>query len=457
MDRLRSLFRRGEDNGQEYQPLYEDGDPLAPESNEAPEVPFSWIEYGIFLMLGIAALWAWNMFVAAAPYFQFRFQMDDWILQNFQSAIISVYTLTTLSSMAILAGKQDSASYPFRISSALYLTAVVFLLLTISSKAFLDVTATTYFAFLLAMVALAAFACGLLQNGALTLASSFKRPEYLQAIMAGQGIAGVLPSLVQVISILVASSPNTVTEEEAAGPDKGTAAFIYFLTAVVISVVALLSFGPLIHRYNKKIRIRTPETMAEDVTASMTSTEAADFAQRRVVSMTTLFRKLYWLATAVFICFAVTMLFPVFTPKILSVVPPEKGGALLQPAAFVPLAFFFWNIGDLAGRSLSLFISLQHRPVILFIISIARSVFLPLYLLCNINNRGAVVNSDLFYLLLVQLPFGLTNGWLGSNCMMAAGKWVDETEREASGGFMGVCLVAGLSAGSLLSFVVAGI
>ncbi len=71
--------------------------------------------------------------------------------------------------------------------------------------------------------------------------------------------------------------------------------------------------------------------------------------------------------------------------------------------------------------------------------------------------RGAVVNSDLFYLLLVQLPFGLTNGWLASDCMMAAGERVDESEREASGAFMGLCLVAGLTAGSLLSFTAAGI
>ncbi|KAI1431648.1 nucleoside transporter [Xylaria sp. CBS 124048] len=454
MDRLRSLFQKADAGDQEYQPLYEEGRSLEPEGNDDDlDVPFSWVEYGVFLALGIAMLWAWNMFVAAAPYFQFRFQADDWALQNFPSAIISVYTLTTLGSMTVLAHKQHSASYTFRISSALYLTVVVFALLTISSKTFLHVDSTTYLAFVLMMVAFSAVGCGLMQNGALVLASSFKRPEYLQAIMAGQGIAGVLPSLVQVISILVSSRPGIIQETTSTEADKATAAFIYFLTAVIISIVTLFAFGPLVHRHNKKIE----KQAAGRMTASMTSDDEAEDAPRTIVPMTTLFRKLFWVATGVFVCFVVTMLFPVFTPKIMSVTPPENAGALLQPAAFVPLAFFFWNIGDLSGRALALYVSWQHRPVALFVISIVRSVFLPLYFLCNINGHGAVVNSDLFYLLIVQVPFGLSNGWLSSNCMMSAGKWVDESEREASGGFMGLCLVAGLSAGSLLSFFVAGI
>ncbi|KAI2642910.1 nucleoside transporter [Xylaria nigripes] len=453
MDRLRLLFLKGEASGQEYQPLYDDGGSIEHEISDDRETPFSRIEYGIFLMLGVAMLWAWNMFVAAAPYFQFRFQTDEWVLQNFQSAVISVYTLTTLSSMTVLANKQNSASYPFRVSSALYLTIAVFTLLTISCKVFLDVTAKTYLVFVLAMVTLGALACGLMQNGALTLASSFKRPEYLQAIMAGQGIAGVLPSLVQVTSILATSSSDAVRETEKTGFNEATAGFIYFLTAVIVSIVALLAFGPLIHRHKRSIE----NQKAKNTTPSATGGEEVEGAPRRTVSMITLFRKLHLVALGVFLCFTVTMLFPVVTPKIFSVIPPEKGGLLLQPAAFVPLAFFIWNLGDLLGRALALPISLQHRPVVLFVFSILRSAFLPLYLLCNINGRGAVIDSDWFYFLLVQLPFGLTNGWLSSNCMMAAGKLVDESETAASGGFMGLCLVAGLATGSLLSFIISGI
>ena len=85
----------------------------------------------------------------------------------------------------------------------------------------------------------------------------------------------------------------------------------------------------------------------------------------------------------------------------------------------------------------------------------SRVVFIPLYLLCNIHGNGAAVSSDAFYLVVVQFLFGLSNGFLGSTCMMGAGEWVEVDEREAAGGFMGLMLVGGLTVGSLLSFLVA--
>ncbi|CAJ2509917.1 Uu.00g058170.m01.CDS01 [Anthostomella pinea] len=454
MDRIRSLFQKGEDE-QEYQPLSEESQSPEglPGRHAEDGAPFSWVEYGIFALLGVAMLWAWNMFLAAAPYFQLRFQDDQWSLDNFQSAILSVSTVTNLGAMVVLTNVQYSASYPFRINLALYINVAVFALLTVSTATFLDASPSAYLVFLLAMVACTAWAAGLIQNGAFAFASSFGRPEYMQAIMAGQGVAGVLPALVQVISVLVAPPPETDPEAREATPEKGTAAFIYFLTAVVISVVALVAFIPLVRRHNRIVETRMVDHMA----ASMTSIEEAERAARKVVSMATLFRKLHWLAGAVFMCFAVTMFFPVFTPKILSVTQPEGAATLFRPAAFIPLGFFFWNLGDLGGRASSLVLPFRQRPAVLFAVSIARFIFLPLYTLCNIHGQGATVNSDVFYLLVVQFPFGLTNGWLASNCMMAAGEWVDEGEREASGGFMGLCLVAGLAFGSLLSFTAAGI
>jgi equilibrative nucleoside transporter 1/2/3 len=158
-------------------------------------------------------------------------------------------------------------------------------------------------------------------------------------------------------------------------------------------------------------------------------------------------------------CFVVAMFFPVFTAKILSV-HDDNGGGLFSPGAFIPLGFFFWNLGDLSGRVSAVlppFAWLRQRPRVLFAVGLLRWGFLPLYLLCNLHGRGAVVESDLFYLGVVQFPFGLTNGWLGSSAMMAAGEWVAEDEREAAGGFMGMCLVGGLALGSVLSFTAAGL
>lgn len=397
------------------------------------------------------------MFLAAAPYFQIRFSSDEWILQNFQSAITSVSTVTNLLTMAILTNIQSSANYPFRINSGMFLSVGVFGFLSVSTTYFVDVSPTAYLVFLLTMVCFSALAAGLMQNGAFAFAASFDRPEYTQAIMAGQGVAGILPPLAQMVSFLaVPPSPpsSSAADDNDAAREAGAAAFMYFLTAVAVSGVTLVAFVPLVRRHNRLIERR----MSEQLAASVTSIEEAERAARHFVSIPTLFRKLRWVSASVFMCFAVAMFFPVFTSKILSVRDEETDGRLFAPGAFIPLAFFFWNLGDLLGRVATMLpFSLRHRPHALFAISIARILFLPLYLLCNIRGKGAVIQSDLFYLLLIQLPFGLTNGWLGSSAMMAAGEWVGDGEREAAGGFMGTCLVAGLTAGSVLSFTANGI
>ncbi|KAH8848106.1 hypothetical protein MCOR27_009850 [Pyricularia oryzae] len=462
MDRIRSLFARHKPirNEAEYEPLTEDGldrragaeTLLAPE--DGGEVPFSWVEYLIFAMVGVAMLWAWNMFMAAAPYFQMRFRDDPWLLDNFQSAILSTSTFTNLAAMLVLTGMQKSASYPLRINTALIINTCTFALLTISTVYFLNVSPGFYLVFVLVTVALSAWATGMMQNGAFAFAASFGRPEYTQAIMAGQGVAGVLPPIAQVVSVLVFPAPIDDQQQQSSQSGAGNAAFIYFLTAVVVSAAALFSFIPLVRRHNALVEMRLADQMA----ASHASIEEAERAARRVVGPVTLFRKLHFVAGAVFICFALTMFFPVFTTKIVSVRTGKDVSPIFQPQAFIPLAFFFWNMGDLAGRMATILpFSLRHRPATLFGLGVARVLFLPLYLLCNVGGRGAAVNSDLFYLLLVQLPFGLTNGWLGSSAMMAAAEWVDEPEREAAGSFMSLSLVAGLTVGSLLSFTASGV
>lgn len=383
-----------------------------------------------------------NMFLAASPYFASRFTARPSIANTFQSAILTVSTITNLAVTLLLTNLQRAAHYPNRIKLALVVNTAAFALLTLSTSLFRDVGPEVYLAFLLVDVCFAALATGLFQNGAFAFAASFGRPEYTQAIMAGQGVAGVLPSLAQIISVLIIPPGQ---DDDAADDTIGTSAFIYFLTAVAVSIVTLLSFFPLAKRY---------EALAESRKVA-----TAEQPSRKVVGLATLFRKLHWLAGSATICFVVTMFFPVFTVKILSVRPPPRN-RLFDPPVFIPLSFFWWNLGDLVGRMCTMGefnASMRRRPLILFLFGIARLAFLPLYMLCNLHGQGAVVSSDAFYLVLVQLPFGLSNGWLASNAMMAAAENVDETEREAAGGFMGLCLVAGLAIGSVLSFTAAGI
>jgi equilibrative nucleoside transporter 1/2/3 len=71
IDKVRNLFRKSADVEQEYEPIESDASALdeearrpvliLPEEEEGggESEPFSWLEYSIFLLLGIAMLWAW--------------------------------------------------------------------------------------------------------------------------------------------------------------------------------------------------------------------------------------------------------------------------------------------------------------------------------------------------------------------------------------------------------------
>ena len=274
--------------------------------------------------------------------------------------------------------------------------------------------------------------------------------EYTQGVMTGQAVAGVLPCIAQIV--LVYSVPDNIAAGEDAGQESPRSAFAFFLTAAGVSAIALAaSLLVLFRRHGERVG----EGKVKDV---MNGEAENEVVERRFISPWVLLRKLRWLALAVLLDFGITMLvFPVFTQRIQSVRASANAPRLFQPVCFVPLAFLFWNAGDLVGRLSTLVPSLAasvERPRAIFTLAVLRVGFIPLYLLCNIDGRGATVHSDTFYLLIVQFLFGLTNGFVGSICMMGASHWVEADEGEAAGGFMSFMLVGGLTVGSLLSFLI---
>jgi solute carrier family 29 (equilibrative nucleoside transporter), member 1/2/3 len=168
-----------------------------------------------------------------------------------------------------------------------------------------------------------------------------------------------------------------------------------------------------------------------------------------------MWKSLKWPALANFSCLCTSAVSPVFAAKILSVAPIEDAPILLRPEAFIPLAIVLWNIGDLVGSVIAVTSQfLVRRPCWIFILSISRVGFIPLYLLCNIDGKGSFA-GDWFYLIVVQLLFGLSHGWLSGASMMGVPAWVGKEDREEGGAFMGMVLVAGLVAGSVVGLAAA--
>jgi equilibrative nucleoside transporter 1/2/3 len=63
MDRVRKTFGRRASNASEYEPLHDPDEATALDGSSVlegqDEAPFSWMEYSIFAVLGMAMLWAW--------------------------------------------------------------------------------------------------------------------------------------------------------------------------------------------------------------------------------------------------------------------------------------------------------------------------------------------------------------------------------------------------------------
>lgn len=84
-----------------------------------------------------------------------------------------------------------------------------------------------------------------------------------------------------------------------------------------------------------------------------------------------------------------------------------------------------------------------------------RFVFLPLFLFCNIRPDGRALTwvafeSDTAYIMIMML-FSISNGYVGSICMMSGPQLVKGEEALTAANMMVACLGLGLGLGSFLS------
>ena len=178
------------------------------------------------------------------------------------------------------------------------------------------------------------------------------------------------------------------------------------------------------------------------------------------VSFLALLRRLGSPGVAVFLVFFVTLaLFPSTTVHIVSVSRCETNSVFFNQA-FVPFQFLLFNLGDWGGRTLA-----GHIPSRFLVPSdqlglyaAARVMFFPLFLLCNVDgSEFPLVFAADWWPTLFMIAFSLSNGYLSSLAMMTGPAQLSPALAERGGNVMVLLMTAGLSAGSLLSFVVSAV
>lgn len=424
------------------------------------------LEYLTFCIIGVSYLWPWNSLLSAVPYFTQRLAEYPTLQKSISSSIMFISTLTsTIILIYFVSRKSTTSEYSNRVINGEITIAISFLFLGLSCVILTEViNAAIFFIFLALMIFVATFGTALSQNGSFAIVNLFE-PIYIQAVMIGQAVAGILPPIVYIGSQIYTENHtgNENGNNNSSQSFRSISSFMSFLVASTVSVIALLLFKLLISQHPSSLtnpaKAYSPiDDHDEELLRPITSHESyseLDMASPTIeepISPLSVGRKLKVPSLSIFMSFSLSMLFPVFLPVVWPI-HSELDSILFSRDIFGNFALFVWNLGDLSGRLLcgiNRFVITRNTTLLFY--SFARFVFIPLLFLCNLHGQGGLIQSDFGYLF-IQFLFGLSTGHICTSAMMRSGQDVEDHEKEAAGSFMTMAISLGLTVGSLASFI----
>uniref|UniRef100_A0A8B9HHG4 Solute carrier family 29 member 1 (Augustine blood group) n=1 Tax=Astyanax mexicanus TaxID=7994 RepID=A0A8B9HHG4_ASTMX len=388
----------------------------------------------IFFILGLGTLLPWNFFMTAGGDTRTVLEAK---FNNVMTlcAMVPLLIFTCLNSFI-----HQRIPQKLRISGSLSVILVVFLITAILVK--VDMDPLPFFTFtMIKIVCINSF--GAILQGSLFGLAGMLPASYTTPIMSGQGLAGAFAAFSMICAL-------------ATGSKLQDSAFGYFITACVVILLAIISY----HALPKMVQAKAVFFLSNFSIIRMF--EAAG-EKRPVVSLTdedthtvsvfAIFKKIWVMALSVCFVFTITIgTFPAVTVEVKSTVKNDG----IWDIYFIPVScFLLFNLMDWAGRSLTAVCMWPGKDSIwLPILVIARVVFVPLFVLCNVQPRyylPVVFAHDAWYIIFMIL-FSFSNGYLASLCMCFGPKKVSQHEAETAGAIMAFFLSLGLALGAALSF-----
>ncbi|XP_057703970.1 equilibrative nucleoside transporter 1-like [Corythoichthys intestinalis] len=424
----------------------------------------------IFFILGLGTLLPWNFFMTATMYFTSRLKdppsgpstnqtgnstLDGGDSRNvLESKFNNVMTLCAMVPLLIFTCLNSfihqRIPQKLRISGSLSVILVVFLLTALLVK--VDVAPLPFFTItMIKIIFINSF--GAILQGSLFGLAGILPASYTTPIMSGQGLAGTFAAFSMICAL-------------ASGSALRDSAFGYFITACFVILVAIVSYLTLpkmefFQHYmdsngsrssadeENKMDLLKQENAEKVPVVSLTEEDGTGG-----VSVLKIFRKIWVMALSVCFIFTVTIgTFPAVTVEVKSTV--ANGGS--WEMYFIPVScFLLFNVMDWGGRSLTAFSMWPGKdsrwlPALV----VARVVFVPLFMLCNVQPRyylPVLFSHDAWYIVFMVL-FSFSNGYLASLCMCFGPKKVSQHEAETAGAIMAFFLSLGLALGAAISFL----
>eukprot|EP00771_Trimastix_marina_P001474 gnl/Trimastix_PCT/2550.p1 GENE.gnl/Trimastix_PCT/2550~~gnl/Trimastix_PCT/2550.p1 ORF type:complete len:461 (+),score=77.38 gnl/Trimastix_PCT/2550:70-1383(+) len=409
--------------------------------------------YLIFILLGMGSLAAWNSFLTAVDFFKGYFG------ESFQFTIGFAYNAGAVPTMLLMI----LIGHKLRIGPRVHLSFIVTLIILCISPfitRFINAKVSLYL--MLILIGITGIGSGLLCSSLFSLGAQFP-PKYTQALMAGQGVVGIVVAIIRVITKLVLPGkkglmPSTI---------------IYFALAGVLNLFCMLGYWGLRHikfsRYylnkaeagakSKKPKLNEQEVSSINgdslndplmsgpgVEAGLNYKDEESLMSRPKVEIKQVFKALSVHAPSVVLVFWITLfLYPGVTCSILPLTP-----ALQKEGWFPVLLITCFALFDFIGRSLPSFFIMYRRRFWILTVSLLRLVFIPLFILSV--HQVKIIKADPVAFLLVT-ALALTNGYHGTVTMIWGADVVRDHEKPIGGAIMSCFLNIGIFLGSLSAFI----
>ncbi|GJE84933.1 equilibrative nucleoside transporter 1 [Phanerochaete sordida] len=406
----------------------------------------------IHFILGCAVLLPWNALITASPYFLSRVAGSP-LRDTFSSYLSTTFTVANFFFLAHATATEKQSTNSRRALLSIAALTILTLMLTLST--YFHPSAEVFFVFTILNGVAQAAAGSYLQTSVIAVASLFG-PTALQSMMSGQAAIAVAVSGVEVVSAAISlrnpPAPGAAVDAE---PEEKSA-FLFFALSTLFYLVSaaahmqltrIPAYHELVGRFNHA---------SHQVGGSDSAREEKRSQLLRIAKTNVVFN------FSVAYVFITTL--SVFPPITLSILPTDPR---THPLLFTAIHFFVFNLGDFLGRYICQF----QRVLIwasrrLLVMSLARTLFIPVFLMCNIQRSSAsgpstaIISSDVLFMLILA-AFGMSNGYVSSLCMMAAPS-VEHNPRlkgrvedvDVAATVASFHLVGGLAVGSFASFAV---
>ena len=413
------------------------------------------IAYIILYLQGMGTLLPWNFFITANGYFKAKFAPNPTIQETFENSFSVAAMIPNVLSSFLNVYLTHHTNRNRRMISCLILMILCFAVAATFVKVNTVSWTDDFFVMTIILVVVINISSTVFQSAFFGLAGIFG-DRYAQALMGGQGLGGTFAALASVVTIL------------GSGDEEGSA-FSYFLTAVFIIILCWISYAVLFKLDFVKFHLEKNVSFSSssnhgtspiDINAPTDNTVSYD--QATYMRLSPPYWKIFCIVSRMalsvcFIFFVTLAVFPSVTSDIESV--NKSDGTKWTNELFSPLTcFLLFNLGDLTGRTLAALISFPTpKSWWIPVLSIARVAFIPLFAFCNYHphhrHYPVFFKAD-YYPVIFMVIFSVSNGYLGTKCMMYGPNLVPPQHAETAGTIMALFLSSGLALGAGFSFLI---